>query len=79
MKELVSSVPVVIFSITSMMTQNSYRETGNISIDTGMGFGVKTSGYSLVLPPVRVNVEYILITFGAGSLSVGGYFCLGVD
>lgn len=79
MKKLVSSIIVIILSLTTMMAQNSYRETGNISFDAGIGLGVISSGYSLTLPPIKVDAEYTVLTFGAGNLNVGAYFSLGVD
>ena len=79
MKKLVSSIIVIILSLTTMMAQNSYRETGNITIDAGLGLSSLSGGYSLVLPPVKVDAEYTLLSFGAGTLSVGGYFSMGVD
>lgn len=79
MKKLVSSFIVIILSLTTMMAQNSYREKGTFSIDAGIGLGTFPSGYSVTLPPVKVDAEYTVLTFGAGSLSVGGYFSLGVD
>ncbi len=79
MKKLVSILILLSVSISSLMAQNYYRETGNISIDAGVGLGVITSGYSLTLPPVKVDAEYTVLTFGAGSLNVGAYFSLGVD
>lgn len=79
MKKLVSILVLLSVSLSSLMAQNSYRETGNISIDAGIGLGVLTSGYSLALPPVKLDAEYTVMPFGAGSLNVGGYFSLGID
>ena len=62
------------------MAQNSYRENGDFSIDAGISIGTAgRSGYTLVVPPLKVDTEYTILTMGAGSLSVGGYFSLGVD
>lgn len=79
MKRIISILVFLSFSISSLLAQGSYRETGSISINGGVGLGVRTNGYSLVLPPVKVDAEYTLLTFGAGSLSIGGYFSLGID
>lgn len=79
MKKLVSIFILLSLSISSMMAQNSYRETGNFSIEAGIGISVVSSGYSMTLPPVKVDVEYTVLTFGAGSFNVGGCFNLGVE
>ncbi len=80
MKKLISSLILLSMSLTSLMAQNSYRQNGDFTIDAGIGIGTAgRSGYSLVIPPMKVDAEYTILTMGAGSLSVGGYFSLGVD
>lgn len=79
MKKLISSIGIFLICFTTMMAQNSYREKGSFSIDAGIGLSAFTNEYSMVLPPVKVDAEYTVLAFGAGSLNVGGYFSLGVD
>lgn len=79
MKKFFSVLILLSVSLYSLLAQNSYRDTDNISIDAGVGLSVITSGYSLTLPPIKVDAEYTVLTFGAGSLNVGAYFSLGID
>ena len=77
MKKYFLILILISLSFSTLLAQNSIREKGTFSIDAGIGLGVRTSGYSLVLPPVKVDAEYTFLTFGTGSLAVGGYFSLG--
>ena len=79
MKKLISILILLSLSISSLLAQNAYREKGTFAIDGGIGLSSLSGEYSLVLPPVKLDAEYTLLTFGAGSLSVGGYFSLGVN
>ena len=80
MKKLVFTLILLSVSIISLMAQNSYRKNCDFAIDAGVGIGTAgRSGYSLVIPPLKVDAEYTILIKGAGSLSVGGYFSLGID
>ena len=82
MKKLISIFIILFLTISSLLAQNSYREKGTIGIDGGIGLSAIStfsSDYSLVVPPVKVDVGYTVLSVGAFSLSVGGYFSLGVD
>ena len=81
MKKIISLfIFLAIFANTSF-AQNAHRNVGRISVDAGIGFGfVGRGGYSLLLPPLKVDADYTLLNFGDKmSLSVGGYFSLGID
>jgi hypothetical protein len=79
MKKLISILVLISVSLFSLMAQNSIRETGNFSIDAGLGLGTVSSGYSMAMPPLKVDAEYTVLTFGTGSFSVGAYLSLGID
>ncbi len=81
MKKLITLAILFILSINTVMAQTAHRNVGSFSVDAGIGLGIAgRSGYSLVLPPVKVNADYTFLAFGEKmSLSAGAYFSLGVD
>jgi hypothetical protein len=58
------------------MAQNSHREKGDFSVDAGLGLGTINDLIIRVIPPIKIDAEYTILTFGAGSLSIGGYSSL---
>ena len=72
MKHLLTTLTLILLSLSTLMAQPSHHQTGDISIDAGLGFGTRASEYSLLIPPVNIDAEYTLLTFGAGAVGVGG-------
>lgn len=81
MKKFITLSILFILGINTVMAQTAHRNVGSFSVDAGIGLGVAgRSGYSLIIPPVKVDADYTLLTFGEKmSLSAGAYFSLGVD
>ena len=79
MKKLISTLILISVSLSSLMAQNAVRNTGDFAVDAGVGIGSFSEGTSLVLPPLKVDAEYTVLTFGPGSLSVGAYFSLATN
>lgn len=81
MKKLVSLFILMTLVLSSAMAQSAHREVGSLSINAGIGLGIAgRSGYSVVLPPLKVDVDYTVLSFSNRmSLSAGGYFSLGTD
>jgi len=80
-KHFTLTIILTVFLSIPAMAQRAHREVGSFSADFGIGLGTAgRSGYSFVLPPLKVDADYTVLNFGKNmSLSVGGYFCLGVD
>lgn len=81
MKKFIIISILFILAINTVMAQTAHRNVGSFSVDAGIGFETfGRSGYSMVLPPVKVDAEYTFLTFSEKmSLSAGAYFCLGID
>ena len=81
MKKFITISILFILAINTVMAQTAHRNVGSFSVDAGIGPGTAgRSGYSRVLPPVKVDAEYTLLAFSEKmSLSAGAYFSLGVD
>lgn len=81
MKKFIIISILFILAINTVMAQTAHRNVGSFSVDAGIGFGtIGRSGYSMVLPPVKVDADYTFLTFSEKmSLSAGAYFCLGID
>lgn len=74
MKKLISIIVVLSISVSTLMAQNSAHERGNFSIEAGIGLPYSLS--DLTFPPLKVDLDYTVLTFGNGSLSAGAYFSL---
>lgn len=81
MKKFITISIFLILTISAVMAQPAHRKVGSFSVNAGIGLGTAgRSGYSLILPPVKVDADCTFLTFGEKmSLSGGAYFSLGVD
>ena len=68
MKKIIAILVILSVSIFSLMAQNSRHETGNISINAGVGIPY-TFNY-LTVPPLKVDADYTFLTFGSGAFSL---------
>ena len=74
MKKLISILIIVSVSIHNLMAKDSRHETGNISVNAGVGI---SGGFSFTkVPPLKVDADYTFLTFGSASLSAGAYMSL---
>lgn len=81
MKKFITISILFIIAISTVMAQPAHRSAGSFSVNAGIGLGIAgRSGYSIAIPPIKVDADYTFLNFGKKmSLSAGAYFSLGVD